>query len=188
MAFRPEFTCKYIIPHIFILVGMRFGVIQCSNCKTARGIELDSKTAQCPRCGKKMNVKKARILSNVATEKELVWEVARLNVAIAEGEDIYARDLKAASEKQGKGSDRGEEKDVYDAIAGKLINTKGRDERIRAAAQELGSCLGEFTEEDYAKVLTRMGFKEDDDWRTYLAKLKSSDIIFEPKSGIYRCL
>jgi len=165
---------------------MRFGVIQCSGCKTARGIELDSKTAQCPRCGKKLNVKKTNILSTAATERELVREVARFNVAISEGEEIYARDLKAASEHHEPGDESG--KDVYDAIAGSLINTRGRDDRIRAAARELGSRLGEFTEDDFVKVLVRTGFKKDDDFGMYLKKLKTSDIIFEPKSGIYRCL
>ncbi len=112
---------------------MKFGVIQCSGCKTARDIELDSKTAQCPRCGKKLNVKKTKILSTAATERELVQEVARFNVAISEGEAIYARDLKASSELQGMGTENG--KDVYDTIAGSLINTRGRDDRIRAAAR-----------------------------------------------------
>jgi len=166
---------------------MRFGVIQCSNCKTARGIELNSKTAQCPRCGKKLNVKKAKILSTAATEKELVSEVARFNVAISKGEEIYARDVET-SDIQGKGNVSGQEKDVYDTIASKLLNTKGRDERLRAVALELGSRLGEFTEDDYANVLMKMGFKEDDDFGLYIKKLKESDIIFEPKSGIYRCL
>ncbi len=165
---------------------MRFGVIQCSGCKTARGIELDAKTAQCPRCGKKLNVKKTRILSTAATERELVQEVARFNVAISEGEEIYARDLKAASEHHEPGDENG--KDVYDAIAGSLINTRGRDERIRAAARELDRRLGEFIEDDFVKVLVRTGFKEDDDFGMYLKKLKASDVIYEPKSGIYRCL
>ncbi len=167
---------------------MKFGVIQCSNCKTARGIELDSKTAQCPRCGKKMNLKKTRILSTAATEKELVREVARFNVAISEGEEIYARDLKASWELHGSGPDNGKGKDVYNEIAGSLINTKGRDERIRAAAQELGRCLGEFTEDDFKSVLIKMGFREDDDWGQYLKKLKAGDVIYEPRSGIYMCL
>ena len=165
---------------------MKFGVIQCSGCKTARGIELDSKTAQCPRCGKKLNVKKTKMLSTAATERELVQEVARLNVAISEGEEIYARDVKAVSELHESGDGSG--KDVHDAIAGRLINTTGRDDRIRAAARELDRRLGEFTEDDFVKVLVRTGFKKDDDWGKYLAKLKASDVIFEPKSGIYRCL
>jgi hypothetical protein len=167
---------------------MRFGVIQCSGCKTARGIELDSKTAQCPRCGKTMNLKKTKVLSTVATEKDLVREVARFNVAIAEGEEIYARDVKESLDLQETGDDSGETKDVYDAIASMLVNTNGRDERLRATARELSSRLGEFTEDDFSTVLVRTGFKKDDDFGLYLKKLKASDIIFEPKSGVYRCL
>jgi hypothetical protein len=167
---------------------MRFGVIQCSGCKTARGIELDSKTAQCPRCGKKLNVKKAKVLSTAATERELVREVARFNLVISGGEEIYARDVKESLDLQETGDDSGDTKDVYDAIAGMLVNTNGRDERLRATARELGSRLGEFTEDDFSTVLVRTGFKKDDDFGLYLKKLKDSDVIYEPRSGIYRCL
>ncbi|UCF08129.1 MAG: DUF1922 domain-containing protein, partial [Thermoplasmata archaeon] len=96
---------------------MKFGVIQCANCKTARGVRLDARTASCPRCGRNMDVKSTRILSTAATEKELAREVMRFNVAISEGEEIYASDLKEASDRKGRRSEIEETKDVYDEIA-----------------------------------------------------------------------
>lgn len=61
---------------------MKFGVVQCPKCKRARGVRIPSKTAKCPICGKTIDLKKARILCGVDSERELVAAVMEANARL----------------------------------------------------------------------------------------------------------
>ena len=168
---------------------MRFGVILCPQCKTARGIMLGSKTTSCVKCGKKINLKKARLLVKVRTESDLAHAVGEINMKLSNGQEVYQMDLKILEdEKETIGSQAKEPKNIYDTIAERLSEVPGRDNRIKAAAKEIYSKIGEFTEKDFLEVLKRTGFKEEDELRNYLRRLLENDIIYEPKNGIYRCV
>jgi hypothetical protein len=169
--------------------SMRFGVILCPQCKTARGIMLGSKTTSCVKCGKKINLKKARLLVKVRTESDLAEAVGKINMKLGNGEEDYQTDLKMLKdEKEIKRSQAEEPKNIYDRIAARLSEVPGRDNRIKASAKEIYSEIGEFTEKDFFEVLKRTGFKEGDELRNYLRRLLENDIIYEPKNGLYRCV
>jgi transcription elongation factor Elf1 len=170
--------------------SMKFGVIQCPRCKRAKGIRTDSKTTKCPKCGRSIDVKKARILCSVDTEKELAFAVMEVNARLGDEEGDYEKeikDIKKGKEKTKLNHDK-EPYEIYDEIVRNLDRIKGRDEKIKAAAKELGRSLGEFTEKDFFEVLERIGFTEDEAIENYISKLIEDDVIFQPKNGKFRCL
>jgi hypothetical protein len=50
---------------------MKYGVIVCSKCKQAKGIDLSFKTTRCVRCNKFIKIDKVRILYKTNSEQEL---------------------------------------------------------------------------------------------------------------------
>ncbi|UCG68163.1 MAG: hypothetical protein JSV09_10085 [Thermoplasmata archaeon] len=61
------------------MIYMKFGVVVCPLCRTARGTRLGAKTAVCVKCGKKIDLTKARIQCKVKTESELAHAVQEYN-------------------------------------------------------------------------------------------------------------
>ncbi len=168
---------------------MKFGVIQCSRCKRAVGVRLGAKTATCPQCGKKMVLKKVKILNRVNSEKELAKAVMRLNIRFKDGEEIVEQDIRIieGNRKQKYTSKCGSLPDVYEEIGGRVSRAKGEG-RVVAAARELCRLLGEFTENDLREVLKRTGLGDGQVCENYINKLIENGIIYEPKRGVYRCL
>jgi hypothetical protein len=58
---------------------MKFGIVLCPSCRTVKGAMLSAKTTSCAKCGKKIDLKKARFLFKVKTESELVQAVQEYN-------------------------------------------------------------------------------------------------------------
>lgn len=169
---------------------MKFKVVLCPRCKTARGIRSDAKSATCPRCGKRMDLKKARELSEVESEKELASVVMELNTRLKGGEDIYAADMKIAKQRTNntKSPHEIDSKDVYTEIAGKLVSIKGREEIIITAVKELCHYFNEFTQNDLNEVLIRIGIDGDEACEEYIARMMENNVIYRPKNGVYSCL
>ena len=168
---------------------MKFGVVLCSRCKTARGVRLNTKTATCAKCQKRMDLKRTRILCKVETEREVALAVRKYNTKLKGGEEIYARDMRIVNEnKEQTRVVINETSDIYTEVVRKLIRIRARDERVVAAAQELYRYLGEFTGKDLYEVLKLLGFDKEEDCHKYIDKLIANDVIYEPKRGVYRCL
>lgn len=167
---------------------MKFGVVQCPRCKTAKGIHLKTKSTKCLNCGKRMDLKNALILSKVDNEKELASAVMKYNTKLKGGEEVYAQDLKVVN--KGRSTSTGDAKmlDIHAMVAKKLTNIRSRDEKVVAAAQELCRVLGEFTEQDLSEVFKRIGLKGDALLEKYINKLMENNVIYEPRRGVYRCL
>ncbi len=167
---------------------MKFKVVQCSRCKRARGVRLDSKTASCPRCGGQINLTKAKILCEVGSEQELAKAVMKYNTEIEGGEKEYARDLELARQKENHHKMEYKSSDIYDRVIKNLIDIRGKDKKIEAAAINLCRQLKEFTEDDLNEVLKRIGIVKDEGCNQYIRRLMENNVIYQPKSGIYRCL
>ena len=169
---------------------MKFGVVLCSRCTTARGVRLGAKTATCTQCGKKLNLKKAKILCEVDSVKDVAGAVRQYNTELKGGAEVYARDIRAVEKKQKKLdlAGMGKPQDVYAEVSSKLVTVRARDDKITAAAQELGRHLGEFTQNDFSEVLKRIGIEGEKVSEMYIARLIENNVIYEPKSGLYRCL
>ncbi len=167
---------------------MKFGVVQCPRCKTAKGIRLKTKSAKCLNCGKRMDLKNALILSKVDNEKELASAVMKYNTKLKGGEDVYAKDLSIVNNGRSTSTSKTKMLDIHALVAKKLTNIRSRDEKVVAAAQELCRVLGEFTEQDLSEVLKRIGLKGDNLLEKSINKLMENNVIYEPRRGEYRCL
>jgi hypothetical protein len=151
-------------------------------------VRVDAKTATCPGCGGKINLTKAKILSEVESERELAQAVMRCNTEIEGGEGEYERDLKVAQQRDNHNKLEYRSSDIYDNVIKSLIDIRGRDKKIEAAAISLCNQLTEFTEDDLNEVLKRIGIVKGEGCSQYINKLMESNIIYQPKSGKYRCL
>ncbi len=135
-----------------------------------------------------MDLKKTLILSKADNEKELTSMVMQYNTRLKGGEEVYAQDLSIVMNERSTSTRNAKMLDIHSLVAKKLINIRSRDEKIVAAAQELGRLLGEFTEEDLKEVLKRTGLKGDKVLEKYINKLIENNVIYEPRRGEYRCL
>ncbi len=168
---------------------MKFNVILCPRCKTVKGALAGTKTTNCARCGKKINLKKARVLTKVDYESQLARVVREINMKIQDGEDIFQMDLDLLS-REGTSFDNQIErpKDRYDKITGMLSEVSGRDKKIVEAAKLLQMAVGDFSEDDFFEVLKRIGITEEERQKEHLTRLLDNDVLYQPKIGSYRYL
>jgi len=61
------------------MILKRYGVIVCSDCKRALGIDLYKKTTRCPQCRKTYNIEKCEILYQTSDLKKLRTYIAKMN-------------------------------------------------------------------------------------------------------------
>jgi hypothetical protein len=166
---------------------MKFNVILCPRCKTARGAVAGTKTTNCTKCGKRINLKKARVLANVEYETELARVVGEINMKIQDGEDIFQMDLDSVTGEGTKDMALEERpQDRYDKIAGLLAEISGRDNRIVEAAKLLQMAVGDFSQEDFFQVLDKIGISDGQKQEELLKRLLDNDVLYQPKIGIYR--
>ncbi len=171
---------------------MKFKVVQCPRCKKARGSRLEAKTASCTRCGASINLTKAKILFEVESERELAQVVMRYNTEIEGGKNQYEQDIMLYQEDEGK-DERAHggiqvKSDIYNEVAKRLLDVRGRDRKIETAAILLCRQLNEFSEEDLNAVLKRAGVVKDEGCGHYITRLLENNVIYQPKNGLYRCL
>ena len=60
----------------------KYGVIVCSECNRAWGIDLSQKTAKCPQCGKENDVSKKKILYQTLDLRELQQAISKIQEKI----------------------------------------------------------------------------------------------------------
>jgi len=61
---------------------MKFGIIVCSKCKRAKGVDLSYKTTKCIRCNKILEIKKTKILYKTNSEIELRQKLGLINAEL----------------------------------------------------------------------------------------------------------
>jgi hypothetical protein len=153
-------------------------------------VRLKAKTGTCPKCGKKIDLSKARIICQVNREKELAAAVMEYNIKNMDIEETHEEDKKLITGKDERSVSVGQNnsQDFYDEVASGLVRIRGKDDKVVAAVIELCRHQNVFTEDDLFEVLKRIGIKNPEDCEKYIVKLLSDNVIYEPKTGIYRCL
>lgn len=70
---------------MFDLFAMKpFGVVGCTGCRKAFGVELRCKTSRCPWCGKQTVLSKVKVLAATGSQKELCVLVGKINLLLEE--------------------------------------------------------------------------------------------------------
>jgi hypothetical protein len=71
------------------MIGMRFGVVVCSKCKHAKGVQLSSRTTKCTHCGKILHVKKLKLFYTTDSQAELRHAVGQVNAKVDDKPDLF---------------------------------------------------------------------------------------------------
>lgn len=149
-----------------------FAVVQCTECRKPRIVDLSTKVSSCPACGNTDTVDDLRIICRTRTQAK-----ARENlVKFTSGSMMIGFDGKAMSghEKHARRS-----VDPWSTLEHDYEKARSNDERMDIMAEGLTRIKGEFTEEDVLKLDPERGERL---LRTMLERC----IVHETKYGHYR--
>ncbi|MFQ5883464.1 MAG: DUF5817 domain-containing protein [Thermoplasmata archaeon] len=153
-----------------------YGVVVCSRCRRARGVDLRNKTARC-QCGKEIQLKEAKKFFESNSQREIAAAVGRLNAELSGGTEEW-------EEIAGK-SDEVETDDPYSEIVASASSVTDRKEKLTIAVRGLTDALGGFTMEDLENVLQSLGMKNAEE---HLQLLLEDNIIYEPRKNVFRAV
>jgi DNA replicative helicase MCM subunit Mcm2 (Cdc46/Mcm family) len=149
-----------------------FGVIVCPGCNRARGVDISTAATVCPSCGKKIDVRKAKVYFKTDSESELAEAVRRMSERLA----VDVESSPPVRKKKKKLS-------FHEELGAQAKRVKGSEERLRFVTKSLTNELGKFGADDLALVVKNLGETDVED---LIEKMLSSGIIFEPEPGKYR--
>jgi DNA replicative helicase MCM subunit Mcm2 (Cdc46/Mcm family) len=186
-----------------------FGVVICDKCHRGVGVNLRYKTTKCPYCNYKLELNPKKIKFKCDSERELSTLISKVNQELQSqikpnGSSKYTDfgdsllNLSGSGDGTGVGEEKAKDKiyenlDPYKRIAMKFRESlrdekqKGTFNLIIQLVQKLGSELGEFGTDDFITLLKACGLDESD-VDEHLEKLKETDVIFEPRHGVYKLL
>ena len=153
-----------------------YGVVVCSRCKRAKGVDLKQKTTTCS-CGFEIRVSKSRVKAQAVGAHELAGLVGQVNAELRGGLEAY-REAAAPARKT-------RSRDVHVRVVGVASKSRDRANRIRAAAIELTRELEVFSIGDWTRVLTGLGIPQPEE---ALATLVRANLVREPREGFYRAV
>lgn len=138
------------------------GVIVCPRCTLVQGADLSTARITCPRCGGKIEVRKAKVYFSTDSPKELAEGVRQVGEQL-----IYDIEIPDAPRPQ--------------AMERRAVRTD-RQELRSAIMQAIGE-RGEATREDLERALGNMGREELD--RT-IGLMLEAGLMYEVSPGRYR--
>lgn len=139
-----------------------FGVIICPHCTLVQGADLSTARTACPRCGSRIEVRKAKVYFSTDSPKELAEGVRQVGERL-----VY--DIEAPGAARAPVPARRQERSDRLALRSAVLRTVS--ERGEASREELERALGEAGEEELDKVI---------------ALLLESGVMYEASPGRYR--
>lgn len=150
---------------------MKYGVIVCPRCGMAKGVQADKKTTTC-QCGREINLRRMRLKFMTDSPSELAASVAAVNAAIRGGGAMPTEKKKR-------------KKEPYAVIAERSLQAKDPVAKLNEIAKALTSLKGEFTEEDFGKVIQSIGKGSPE---KAITKLRQLNLIYETSEGKFRAV
>ena len=149
-----------------------FGVIICSRCNRARGVDLSVKTSKCPGCGLHSEVDRMHTYFQTDNELELAEAVRRTSSRMQHSIEDYGDDVvlaRQATEEQRK------------KARNQSLDFDGMVMMARSLDSESGFGLDQLRD-----ALTREGY--DLDPVKIASVMLNEGIVYEPKPGRFRPL
>jgi hypothetical protein len=149
-----------------------FGVVICSRCNRARGVDLSVKTSKCPGCGLHSEVDRMRVYFQTDNELELAEAVRRVGTRMQHSIEDYGDDVvlaRQATEEQRK----------------KAKNQSLDFDGMALLARSLSSDVG-FGLDELKDALLKEGY--DLDPAKIASVMLNEGIVYEPKPGLFRAL
>lgn len=150
-------------------MGSKYGVIVCSKCGMAKGVETAKKTAGC-QCGNEIELSHVKVKYQTDSPLELADLVAKANAVLRGGEPAPPEH-------------RSRKKDPYLAIAERAKPIKDPLERMRSIAQGLTELQSRFTIDDLRRMSSLLGKDSAEDM---LTRLREHSLVYEIGPGVYR--
>ena len=149
-----------------------YAVVQCSECRKPRVVDLSTKRSTCPACGNTDNVDSLRVICRTRTQ-----EKARENLfKLTTGTVVSGFDGKAVSARP-KHARRST--DPWSTLERDYEKARTNEERMDVMAEGLTRIFGEFTEEDVMRLDPERG-------KRLLKTMLDRCIVHETKYGRYR--
>ncbi len=146
------------------------------------GVREDQKTASCPRCGRQFQARRARAYHKTEDLSELARVVGEMNARLERGFKRYERDARRAGESRTpSGVPAG-----LEAIAARVMNTRGRRAQLEAAVRML--CAregGGFSSGELEAVLAAASWQREDVAAALDGLLREGNLV-EPRPDTYR--
>ncbi len=149
-----------------------FAVVQCTECRKPRIVDLSTKMSTCPACGNTDGVDNLRVLARTRSQERAREELVRLTSGtLVAGFD---GNLESPRPKHAKRST-----DPWSTLERDYETAKGMENKMRVMAEGLTKLLGEFTEEDVLRL-------DPDKGARLLAKMLEDCLVHETSYGRYK--
>lgn len=150
-----------------------FAVAQCTSCRRARVVDLDTKKTTCPYCGNQDVTSEMRVVARCRTE-----ENARSTlVTLTSGRQLQGFDGETLKKDRSR---RPKYADSWTSLEYRYAEAKGLDAKMSVIANDLVHvCGGEFTEQDLETLDPKNGKK-------ILEAMLDRCLVHETAYGRYR--
>ncbi len=140
-----------------------FGVIICPHCTLVQGADLKMARITCPRCGGKVDVKRAKVYFSTDSPKELADGVRQVGARL-----VYDIEMPGAARP---------------TVPASRIGMPADEQSMRALVLELSGDGGDFTRDDVRKALPTA---DEGTLDKLIDRMLGSGIIYESERGRYR--
>ncbi|MBI4393710.1 MAG: hypothetical protein HY556_07950 [Euryarchaeota archaeon] len=148
---------------------MKFGVVACPDCRTARIIDLSPKTFSCQRCGKRHESAAIKKFYTTDSDEEARRALGELNVRLSGKLEAYEEFREAQSRPVPMG---------VEARRGEAATVDSLVEGMRGGVVE-------FDEKGLAQRLEAEGI-DGDRAASHIERLVAGGVIYEPTPGRFR--
>ena len=152
-----------------------YQVVACNRCRRAKIVEQGRKTSTCASCDRPLDLKDLRTYYAGISLDEARETAGRLNAALAgrEREYLAAMVVPAAPARR--------HDNKWNAAASAARKVSGESARADAIAR----ALGEFDDAELAAAFALAGLREPS---RQLRRMLQSQVVYEPRPGVYRAL
>ncbi len=148
----------------------RYGVIVCTKCRNAKGVDLISKNTRCTRCGKQLSLNKLNVYFRSDSQTEIANKVGELNARL--------RNVDLPVEYVSK-------PDPHTLAVKESSSGSNEKERLLILARVLTRELGSFDRSDLHRIIEIKGTGDIDEMVELLRKLED---VYEPKRDVFKSL
>ncbi len=148
----------------------RYGVVVCTKCRNAKGVDLVNKNTRCTRCGKQLSLKRLRVYYRSDSQAEIADKVGVLNARLRNVE-ITEQNVT--------------DNDPYIIAVKESSLGSNERERLLILARVLTRELGTFERSDLERIVEIQGTGDPDEMMELFNKL---DEVYQPQRNVFRAV
>lgn len=150
-------------------------VVACPRCRRARVVEQGRKTASCAACDRPLQLADLRSAYLGPSLEEAQQTAGMVNARLQGREGEYVAALVAPEPRRARHDDR------FSAAAAAARRVTSEKDRADAIVRS----LGEFDDQDMLRAFMTAGVRDPP---RHLRRMLETQVVYEPKPGLYRAL